>query len=125
MKIIKTDNAPAAVGPYSQAIISNGFVFCSGQIGLDPKTGELKGADIISQTTQIIFNLKSVLEQAGSSLQNVVKTTCYLTDISDFQKFNDIYAKHFISSPARATVEVSHLPKDAIVEIEAIAEINS
>ncbi|HSW47717.1 MAG TPA: RidA family protein [Candidatus Saccharimonadales bacterium] len=123
MKIIQTNNAPAAGGPYSQAIISGSFVFCSGQIGLDPKTGELKGADIISQTTQVIFNLSAVLEAAGSSLQNVIKTTCYLTNISDFQKFNDIYAKHFVSNPARATIEVSNLPKDAIVEIELVAEI--
>jgi 2-iminobutanoate/2-iminopropanoate deaminase len=125
MKIVKTDNAPAAIGPYSQAIISGNLVFCSGQIGLDPKTGELNGTDIISQTSQVIFNLSSVLQAAGSSLQNVVKTTCYLTDMTNFQKFNDIYGKHFIANPARATIEVTKLPKDAIVEIELVAEINA
>lgn len=125
MKIIQTDNAPAAAGPYSQAVISGNFVFCSGQIGLDPKTGELNGSDIISQTSQVIFNLSSVLQAAGSSLQNVVKTTCYLTDIANFQKFNEIYSKYFTTNPARATLGISKLPKDAIVEIELIAEINA
>lgn len=123
MKKIHTDHAPEAVGPYSQAIVSGNLIFCSGQIGLDPKSGELKGADIISQTSQVIFNLQSILEAAGSSLDNVVKTTCYLTDLSTYQKFNEVYGKYFTKNPARATVEVSNLPKDAIVEIEAIAEI--
>lgn len=109
MKIVQTNNAPAAVGPYSQAIISNGLVFCSGQIGLDSKSGELNGADIISQTSQVVFNLKAVLEEAGSSLSNVVKTTCYLTDLSNYQKFNEIYSKYFTGGPARATVEVTNL----------------
>lgn len=125
MKNVQTDKAPLAVGAYSQAIISGNFVFCSGQIGLDPKNGELKGADIISQTSQAIFNLQSVLESAGASLDKVVKTTCYLTDINNYQKFNEVYGKYFTNKPTRATVEVSKLPKDALVEIEAIAEVTS
>ncbi len=123
MKDVFTNAAPASVGPYAQAIISNGLVFCSGQIGLDPKSGELKGADIISQTSQAIFNLKAVIEAGGSNLQYVVKTTCYLTDLADYQKFNEIYNKYFVEQPARATVQVAKLPKDALVEIEAIAEV--
>ena len=125
MKVIKTVNAPEAVGPYSQAIVSNGLVFCSGQIGLDPSTGEITGQDIKSQTNQVIKNLSAVLVEAGSSLEKVIKTTCYLKNMSDYQKFNDIYAKFFTTDPARATIEVSKLPKDALVEIEAIAEVNS
>lgn len=124
MKTVFTDKAPDPVAHYSQATVSNGFVFCAGQIGIIPATGELKGSDIISQTSQAIFNLKAVLEEAGSSLNNVVKTTVYLTDISSYQKFNEIYGNYFVAKPARATVEVSNLPKGALVEIEAIAVIN-
>lgn len=123
MKKIHTDHAPKAVGPYSQAIISNGLVFCSGQIGLDPETGEFYGADISAQTRQAIENLQSVLQEAGSSLRKVVKTTCYLSKMSEYQEFNKIYESYFINAPARATVEVSSLPKGALVEIDAIAEV--
>jgi 2-iminobutanoate/2-iminopropanoate deaminase len=124
MKKVHTDKAPKAVGPYSQATISNDLVFCSGQIGLDPITNNLVGDDIVSQTEQTLKNLKAVLEQAGSSLNKSVKTTCYLKNISDYQKFNEIYEKYFIGKPARATIEVSNLPKGALVEIDVIAEIN-
>lgn len=123
MKKIYTKSAPEAVGPYSQAVISNGFIFLSGQIGVDPITGELSGATVEAQAEQVIKNLTSVLDEGGSSLNKVVKTTCFLKNINDFQKFNDIYAKYFTHNPARATVEVSGLPKNALVEIEAIAEI--
>ena len=122
MKTVYTKNAPAAVGPYSQAVISNNLVFCSGQIGLDPDKEELMDG-IESQTHQVIKNLSAVLEEAGSSLEKVIKTTCYLTDISSYQKFNDIYADYFTNNPARATVEVSKLPKNALIEIDVIAEI--
>lgn len=124
MKKIHTENAPEAVGPYSQAIISTNFVFCSGQIGLDPLSGDLADG-IEGQTNQVIKNLKAVLEQAGSSLDNVVKTTCYLTSISDYPQFNNIYAQYFTANPARATIEVSNLPKGALIEIDVIAEISA
>jgi 2-iminobutanoate/2-iminopropanoate deaminase len=124
MKTVHTDNAPKTVGPYSQAIISNGLVFCSGQIGLDPSTGEMAGDDIALQTEQAIKNLSAVLEAAGSSLAKTVKTTCYLKNISDYQKFNEIYEKYFTGKPARATIEVSNLPKNALVEIELVAEFS-
>ncbi|HUQ85388.1 MAG TPA: RidA family protein [Candidatus Limnocylindrales bacterium] len=123
MKKIYTDKAPRPVGPYSQAIISNGMVFTAGQIGLDPISGNLVGVDIAEQTTQVIKNLNEVLTEAGSSLQKVIKTTCYLKNMDDYTVFNEIYAKHFTNNPARSTVEVSKLPKDALIEIEVIAEI--
>ncbi len=123
MKKIHTDKAPRAVGPYSQAIVSNGLVFSAGQIGLDPETGALVGSEIESQTHQVIKNLSAVLEKAGSSLSKVVKTTCYLKNISDYQAFNEIYGKYFTENPARSTVEVSSLPKNALVEIEVIAAV--
>lgn len=123
MKIVHTDKAPKAVGPYSQAIEHNGLVFSAGQIGIDPQTGELVGQDIQSQTDQVIKNLSAVLDESGSSLKKVIKTTCYLKNISDYQAFNEIYAKFFTGNPARATVEVSNLPKNALVEIEVIATI--
>jgi len=118
---VQTPKAPEAIGPYSQAVISGEFIFCSGQIGLDPKTGKLVEGGIIAQAERAILNLKAVLEEAGSSLKNVVKTTVYLKNITDFHLMNEIYANHFLSKPARATVEVSALPKNALVEIECIA----
>ena len=121
MKTIHTENAPAAIGPYSQAIAVNGLVYTSGQIALNPKTGALEGMSIETQTEQAIKNLQAVLEAAGSSLQNVVKTTCFLQRMSDFAAFNAIYEKHFPGKPARSCVEVSALPKGALVEIEAVA----
>jgi len=122
LKVIKTKGAPEAIGPYSQAIIAGGLVFCSGQIGLEPKTGKLVEGGIVDQTERAILNLKAVLEAAGSSLGNVVKTTVFLKNIADFQPMNEIYANYFLGKPARATVEVSNLPKDALVEIECIAK---
>lgn len=124
MKKIHTTNAPAAIGPYSQAIISNTFVFCSGQIALSPNTGNLVENDIALQTHQVIKNLQAVLEEAGSSLDHVVKTTCYLTNMDHFQAFNAVYDEYFgESKPARATVGVAQLPKGALVEVEIIAQI--
>lgn len=125
MKQIQTSNAPEALGPYSQAIVVDGTMYCSGQIALDPQTSELKGDTIEEQTHQVIKNLQAVLEAGGSSLALVVKTTCYLTDLQDFQSFNKVYETYFEKSkPARATVEVAKLPKNAKVEIEAIAKLN-
>jgi 2-iminobutanoate/2-iminopropanoate deaminase len=121
MKDIQTSNAPAPVGPYTQAKESGGFVFCSGQIAIDPKTGALSG-NIAEQTARVCQNIAALLEAAGLTLQNVVKTTCFLTDPSDFAAFNEEYWKHFTSKPARSCVFVSALPKNALVEIEAIAE---
>ena len=123
MKTIHTDNAPAAIGPYSQAIAVNGLVYTSGQIALNPKTGTLEGTGIEAQTEQAIQNLKAVLEAAGSGLNNVVKTTCFLQRMSDFAAFNAVYEKHFPGKPARSCVEVAALPKGALVEIEAVAEV--
>jgi 2-iminobutanoate/2-iminopropanoate deaminase len=121
MKKVQTEKAPQAIGPYSQAVIVGEFVFCSGQIALNPQ-GEFIDGTIEEQTKQVLQNLKVVLEAAGSSLKKVVKTNCYLSEINEFQAFNQIYETAFgESKPARATVEVSRLPKNAKVEIEAIA----
>ncbi len=121
MKYINTKNAPAAIGPYSQAIIAEYFVFCSGQIGIDSKTGELVNG-IENQTKQVLKNLEAVLKAAGSDLASVVKTTVFLKNISDFPKMNEVYASFFGNhKPSRATVEVSNLPKNALIEIDAIA----
>lgn len=118
---ITTQNAPGAVGPYSQAVAANGFIFCAGQIPLTAQ-GELIEGDIKAQTRQVLQNLKAVVEAAGSSLANVVKTTCYLSNIQNFAEFNEAYAEFFgESKPARATVESPHLPKGVDVEIECIA----
>ena len=124
MKTVETNKAPAAIGPYSQAITANGFVYTSGQIPIDPKTGNIEAACIEVQTEQAIRNLSAVLEAAGSSLEKVVKTTCFLKSIGDFAVFNEIYAKYFTEKPARSCVEVSALPKGALVEIEATAIID-
>ncbi|MDR2071010.1 MAG: RidA family protein [Treponema sp.] len=123
MKVIQTEAAPAAIGPYSQGIITGNLVFTSGQIPLSAETGEVSGADIAEQTEQVIKNLKAVLEAAGSSLENVVKTTCFLADMGDFAAFNEVYAKHFTGKPARSTVAVKQLPRNVLVEIEALAEL--
>ena len=122
MKTVQTDKAPAAIGPYSQAMVSGSHVFTSGQIPLSA-TGEVVGTAIAEQTEQVIKNLNAVLEAAGSSIKNVVKTTCFLADMKDFAAFNSVYEKHFIGKPARSTVAVKQLPRDVLVEIEAIAEI--
>lgn len=120
--VIATDHGPKAIGPYSQAIRANGFVFISGQIPLDPKTQQMVEGDIASQTERVIENLKGILEAAGSSLHHVVKTTVFLKDLNDFAAMNGVYARYFTAQqPARATVEVSALPKGARIEIELIA----
>jgi len=120
--VISTDRGPRAIGPYSQAIRANGFLFLSGQVSLDPATQQLIQGDIAAQTTRVLENLKGILEAAGSSLDRVVKTTVYLKDMNDFSAMNEVYARYFPANPpARATVEVARLPKDARVEIELIA----
>ena len=121
-KVIKAEKAPKAIGPYSVAIESGQFVFCAGQTGIDPATGELVSAELEAQTRQVLTNLKHVLEAAGSSLEKVVKTTVFLRDMADFPKMNAIYAEYFSTNPpARSTIGVAGLPKGGIVEIEAIA----
>ncbi|MBN2228520.1 MAG: RidA family protein [Candidatus Thorarchaeota archaeon] len=123
-KQIVTDNAPKAIGPYSQGIVSQGFVFCSGQIPANPKTGELVTGSITEQTHQSLSNVKGVIEAAGSSMSKVVKCTVFLRDMNDFAEMNQEYAKWFSNPPpARAAVQVARLPKDVGVEIEAIAEL--
>ena len=122
MKSITTTEAPAAIGPYSQAICIGDFVFCSGQIALDPHTGQLAGDDIESQTRQIFKNIKAVLSKAGLSLNCIVKTTVFLKNLDDFPKMNAVYESCLgTHKPARSTVEVSKIPKDALVEIECVA----
>ncbi len=123
MKPVTSLEAPAAIGPYSQAIDAGDFVFLSGQVPIDPKTGDLVGGDIAAQTDRVLDNLAAVLEAAGCAFSDVVKTTIYLTDLGDFQAVNATYAKRFTAAPpARATVQVSALPKGARVEIDAIAK---
>jgi len=120
--VITAQNAPKAIGPYSVAIETDGFLFCSGQIGIDPATGELVSSDLEAQTRQVLTNLKNVLEAAGLSLTQVVKTTVFLRDMTDFPKMNAIYAEYFPANPpARSTIAVAGLPKGGAVEIEAIA----
>lgn len=121
MKTIATSNAPAAIGPYSQAIESNGFIFCSGQIPVDPATDNIPEG-IEAQAEQSCKNVEAILQAAGSGADKVVKTTCFLADIADFARFNEVYAKHFISKPARSCTAVKDLPKGVLCEIEAIAE---
>lgn len=124
LKPVKTDQAPGAIGPYSQAISIDGWVYCSGQIPIDPATGEMVQGDIGAQTDRVLKNLAAVLEAAGGSLSQVVKTTVFLADMGDFAGMNEVYAKHFGGHrPARAAVAVKTLPKNANVEIEAIARI--
>ena len=123
MKAIHSDAAPAALGPYSQAIISGNFIFTAGQTPLDPATGQLVGTTITEQTEQVAKNIKAILEAAGTSIEKVVKTTCFLADMKDFAAFNETYAKYFTSKPARSTFAVKQLPKDALVEIETVAEL--
>ena len=122
MKKITTSSAPAAIGPYSQAISANGFVFCSGQLGVDPATGAMVGCDAAAQATQALDNVSAVLEAAGSDMGRVVKTTVFLADMADFAAVNEVYAAAFgVARPARSCVAVAALPKGAKVEIEAIA----
>jgi 2-iminobutanoate/2-iminopropanoate deaminase len=122
MRVIVTDGAPKAIGPYSQAIASDNLVFTAGQIPLDPKTGELVGRTTAEQTEQVFANLTAVLAAAGSGLEQVVKTTVYLADMADFAQMNEVYARHFgAHKPARSTVQAAGLPKSARVEIDVIA----
>jgi 2-iminobutanoate/2-iminopropanoate deaminase len=123
MKTVQTNNAPAAIGPYSQAKIVGNLVFTSGQIPLCPATGEVAGATIEEQTGLVCKNLAAVLEAAGSGLDKVIKTTCFLSDMADFAAFNGVYAKYFVSKPARSCVAVKTLPKNVLVEVDVIAEI--
>lgn len=121
--MIRTDNAPAPIGPYSQAILAGNELFCSGQIAIDPATGELTGNDAPTQAEQVLKNLGAVLEAAGMNYENVVKTTIFLVDMNDFAAVNAVYAKYFdASKPARSTIAVAALPKSALVEIDAIAK---
>ena len=124
-KIIETQNAPKAIGPYSQAVIHNGLAFLSGQIPLDPGTNQIVEGDIIVQTERVLENIKAVLEASGSSLDNVLKTTVFLKNMGDFPKMNEVYGRYFAaSSPARSTVEAARLPRDVQVEIDCIAAIS-
>lgn len=123
-EIVLTAKGPKPIGPYSQAVKSNGLLFASGQVALDPLSNEFFGGDIRQQTERVMENLKSILEAGGSNLHHVVKTTVFLKDMNDFAAMNEIYAKYFTAAPpARSTVEVARLPKDALVEIEVIASL--
>lgn len=123
MKKVHTDNAPVAIGPYSQAIVHGDMVFTSGQIPINPVTGNVEAEDIVSQTEQVMKNLGAVLAAAGSSYEKAIKTTCFLADIADFAAFNEVYAKYFTEKPARSCVAVKTLPKNVLVEVEVIALI--
>ena len=123
MDKIYTDKAPAAIGPYSQAMVVGNLVYTSGQIPIVPSSGNVEATDIEGQTEQVCKNLDAVLSAAGASLESVVKTTCFLSDMANFAAFNGVYAKHFTSCPARSCVAVKTLPKNVLVEVEAIAEI--
>lgn len=121
MEIITSKDAPAAIGPYSQAVAADGLVYTSGQIALLPETGEMVDGGVAEQAEQLIQNLKAVLAAAGCGLGDVVKTTCFLTDMGDFAAFNEVYARHFTGKPARSCVAVQALPKGALAEVEAVA----
>ncbi|MBO4860692.1 MAG: RidA family protein [Clostridia bacterium] len=125
MKIISTDSAPAAAGPYSQAVKAEKFVFSSGQLPVDPRTGAVVPGGIAAQTERAIENLKAVLESAGSSLEKTVKTTCFLKDMADFAEFNRVYAGYFTGKPARSCIEASALPRGVLIEIDAISATES
>ena len=120
---ISTDKAPKAIGPYSQAVLCDGMLYTSGQIALSPESGELVGENIAQQTEQIMKNLSAVLEAAGTSFDDVVKTTCFLADIADFAVFNEVYGKYITSAPSRSCVAVKSLPKGALAEVEVIAKV--
>ena len=122
IKKVATDKAPAAIGPYSQGIIANGFLYCSGQIAINPENNEFINGDIIEQTEQVMKNISAVLTKANCTFEDVIKTTCFLDDMKNFSAFNEIYAKYFISKPARSCVQAV-LPKGAKVEVEVIAQI--
>ncbi|MCD8380237.1 MAG: RidA family protein [Lachnospiraceae bacterium] len=123
MKRISTENAPAAIGPYSQAYITGDLLFTSGQVPLDPKTGAVVGTTIEEQAEQVMKNLGALLDAAGSSYEKTVKTTCFLADMGDFAAFNEVYARYFTEKPARSCVAVKTLPKNVLCEVELIAEV--
>lgn len=123
MEYISTNNAPSAIGPYSQAVKSNGFIFTSGQIAINPATSNVDAKTIEEQTKQVCENLKAVLTEAGSSFDKVVKTVCFLADINDFAAFNEVYGTYFTSKPARSCVAVKDLPKGVLCEVELIVEV--
>ena len=123
MKKIATNKAPSAIGPYSQAIAYNGILYTSGQIAINPTTGNIDGKTIEEQAEQVMQNLKAVLEEAGTCFENAIKTTCFLADMKDFARFNEIYGKYFTEKPARSCVAVKELPKGALCEVEVIAKI--
>ena len=123
MKKIHTNHAPEALGPYSQAVIAGGMLYTSGQIAINPATGEVEAADIQGQTEQIMKNLGAILAEAGSDFKKAVKTTCFLADMGDFAAFNDIYGQYFTEKPARSCVAVKTLPKGVLAEVEVIAEV--
>ena len=123
MEKIYTKNAPDAIGPYSQAVKCGNMLFTSGQIAINPTSSQVEANDIVGQTEQVCKNLSAVLEAAGTSFEKVVKTTCFLADMADFGAFNEVYAKYFVSKPARSCVAVKTLPKNVLVEVEVIAEI--
>lgn len=123
MKKVYTKNAPDAIGPYSQAVVHNNVVYTSGQIAINPQSGEVEATTIEGQTEQVMKNLGAVLNEGGSSYEKAIKTTCFLKDMNDFAKFNEIYGKYFTEKPARSCVAVKTLPKDVLVEVEVIAEV--
>ncbi len=123
MKKIATNDAPGAIGPYSQAVVSGGLVYTSGQIALDPATGAVVEGDITAQTDRVCRNLGAVLAAAGASYESAVKTTCFLADMADFAAFNEVYGRYFTSKPARSCVAVKSLPRGVLVEVEVVAEV--
>lgn len=123
MEKVYTNTAPDAIGPYSQAVVSNGMVYTSGQIAIDPASGNVEADTIEDQTEQIMKNLGEVLKASGASFETAVKTTCFLADMGDFAKFNEIYGKYFTGKPARSCVAVKQLPKNVLAEVEVIAEV--
>jgi len=123
-EVVTSDRGPKPIGPYSQAVKAGGFLFLSGQVALDPKTGEMTGNDIRQQTERVLENVKGILEAAGSNLHHVVKTTVFLKDMNEFTAMNEVYGRYFTAAPpARSTVQVARLPKDALVEIEVVAAV--
>ena len=123
MEKIYTKNAPEAIGPYSQAVKVGGLLYTSGQIAINPATGAVEATDIVGQTEQVCKNLCAVLDAAGTSMENVVKTTCFLSDMADFAAFNEVYGRYFVSKPARSCVAAKTLPKNVLCEVEVIAEL--
>lgn len=123
MEYVSTNNAPNAIGPYSQAVKVNGLLFTSGQIAINPETNNVEAVTVEEQTDQVCKNLKAVVEAAGSDMTKVVKTVCFLADINDFAKFNEVYGRYFVSKPARSCVAVKDLPKGVLCEVELIAEL--